>query len=264
MTDYLPRNFTSGADEAYQYKRYMDLLNLQTRLQAQAETSLNEFADTYAGKSTAPVQTEEDFNIKLEDEFKQKDLAITNARTVMRMDFAKEFVNNYLNDLDEYVLFNQSFPNFKENYLSGFTMITPTLMNKRWELFKDDLETGETPTPTPTSSTTTSTQTGPRVRVTPLREQGTSQRYEPVWEPFAELLRSNFSLPIPASAYQQFISIWGSPEVESYRVSLDSPTPLRALGMFLENNGYRGRVSQGALRNGNVRLATAYNLVKDD
>jgi hypothetical protein len=64
--------------------------------------------------------------------------AFQNASSVMTPNDAETFVRNYLQDINDVLLFNQSFPRFQMKYLSGFKMVSPSLMNTQWQKFKKE------------------------------------------------------------------------------------------------------------------------------
>jgi hypothetical protein len=65
--------------------------------------------------------------------------AFKNAESVMSPSDAEEFVTKYLQDPNEVHIFNQSFPYLTIKYLSGLKMVSPSLMNTRWQQFKQEL-----------------------------------------------------------------------------------------------------------------------------
>lgn len=76
---------------------------------------------------------------QLSQQGNQKAIAYQHASTVMKGSDALEFVNNYLTTLPELNLFNQTFQNFKNKSLEGLTMLTPSLLNTRWEKYKKEI-----------------------------------------------------------------------------------------------------------------------------
>jgi hypothetical protein len=140
MTDFLPQNFTSSRNEADQFSKYYKLLTLRKDLVLDAERRLNSFVDVYNGKVAVPSTLVEGSSKLLADEGNQRALAIRNASSVMAPADANQFVRNYLTSLPELNLFNQTFDNFKTTSLAGFNMITPTLMNSRWESYQNSLK----------------------------------------------------------------------------------------------------------------------------
>lgn len=146
---YLPGNFKSKEDEQEKIRYYEALLELRRRLNLENEKSsefIQEQMDT--GVPTAPVPyrpIEEQIN----DMNSQRRLAIKNAQITLSPGDASQFVNTYLNSLNELVLFNRYYEKFFNKYLKDVRMVTPFFMNQQWNKFKGDLasttETGTSP-----------------------------------------------------------------------------------------------------------------------
>lgn len=129
-------NFTSKANEREQIRRYNEYLDLQIALSKSATEASERYVEAMKGRiipSVVPVESSAEL---LSRTNQQKQMALKNLMTVMAGEEAVQTINNYFQDVNELTSLNQFFTDFKNRKLTGVAMITPELLNRRWDTYK--------------------------------------------------------------------------------------------------------------------------------
>lgn len=129
-------NFTSKANEKDQIRRYNEYLDLQIALNKSGMEAADRYVEAIQGRIIPAVVPVESSAELLSRTNQQKQMAIKNLMTVMAGEEAVQTINNYFQDVNELTSLNQFFTDFKNRKLAGVAMITPELLNRRWDTYK--------------------------------------------------------------------------------------------------------------------------------
>jgi hypothetical protein len=129
-------NFTSKANEKEQIRRYNEYLDLQIALNRSGLDAADRYKEAIQGRIIPAVVPVESSAELLSRTNQQKQMAIKNLMTVMAGEEAVQTINNYFQDVNELTSLNQFFTDFKNRKLAGVSMITPELLNRRWDTYK--------------------------------------------------------------------------------------------------------------------------------
>ena len=129
-------NFTSKANEKEQIRRYNEYLDLQIALNRSGLDAADRYNEAIQGRIIPAVVPVESAAELLTRTNQQKQMALKNLMTVMVGEEAVQTINNYFQDVNELTSLNQFFTDFKNRKLAGVSMITPELLNRRWDTYK--------------------------------------------------------------------------------------------------------------------------------
>lgn len=129
-------NFTSKANEKDQIRRYNEYLDLQIALNKSGMEAADRYKEAIQGRIIPAVVPVESSAELLTRTNQQKQMALKNLMTVMVGEEAVQTINNYFQDVNELTSLNQFFTDFKNRKLAGVAMITPELLNRRWDTYK--------------------------------------------------------------------------------------------------------------------------------
>ena len=129
-------NFTSKANKKEQIRRYNEYLDLQIALNKSGMEAADRYKEAIQGRIIPAVVPVESAAELLTRTNQQKQMALKNLMTVMVGEEAVQTINNYFQDVNELTSLNQFFTDFKNRKLAGVSMITPELLNRRWDTYK--------------------------------------------------------------------------------------------------------------------------------
>jgi hypothetical protein len=133
-------SFTSKADFQRKKQDQKKLLKLQTQLNTAADKASTRISELMEGVKPAALP-EVQVSEVLQDINAQREIAVQNSDEILSKRESRAFVNNYLTSLDELVLFNRNFEDFRSE-VSGTSQLDAPYLNILWERFKRQLYAG--------------------------------------------------------------------------------------------------------------------------
>ena len=129
-------SFQNPADRTRKEQQYKEYLRLQSKLNEKSEKAMGELARNNAMGIKPGVSPYKSTEEELQDEVAQRELAVKNLREIMPREGLQGLT--YLPTLDDLVMFNKNFPDFKQK-VANQRFITPAFFGQLWEQYKDYL-----------------------------------------------------------------------------------------------------------------------------